>query len=105
MKNAIIYVAMLVGVATYNLWHFLPKGSFYIGNALFIFLLSLDVFMKERDSFVKFVLISLSINNLLDELMFDNTKLGVNELIAALIIIIIGLIRMKNDRQRANNTG
>lgn len=104
MKNIIIYVAILVSIATYNLWHYLPKGSFYIGNALFIFLLSLDIFMKERDSFVKFVLISLTLSNLLDEIMFDNTKMEINELITVFIIIIIGLIRIRHDRRRTNNT-
>ena len=38
---------------------------------------------------------SLSINNLLDEMFFDNTKLELNEILTALTIFIFAIIKKK----------
>lgn len=106
MKDKIIYVAILVGIVTYSFWEHFPKGSFYIGNALFIFALCLHIFISDKKSFIKFILFSLSINNLLDEIMFDNSILNTSELITCIVIVIIGIIRFRNnDRRRTDSTG
>lgn len=67
----ILYIAFFISILTYNLWVYYPKGTFYIGNALFIFFLCLYVYLKDKQSFITFVIFSLSISNLLDELFFD----------------------------------
>lgn len=53
------------------------------------------MFLTDRKSFIKFYLVSLAINNLLDEYIFDNTTIGYNEYIFALILPIIWLINNK----------
>lgn len=87
--KALIWVATIISVATYLFWSFLPKGSFYIGNALFVFILSLVIFIQNRNLFIIFFLLCIAGNNLLDELFFEPTKIGINEIIFALIIPII----------------
>ena len=95
----ILYIALLVSVITYSFWSFLSKGSFYIGNSLFIMLLCMYLFIQEKSSMIKFVLLSLAINNLLDELLFDNTQLGLNEILVGLSILIFAIIKRNNARQ------
>ncbi len=96
--KAVLYLALLIGILTYMFWEHLPKGSFYIGNALFIFLISLYLFYHERKSFIIFFIFGLSLNNLLDELYFDNTILGYNEILLILILPIIWFFKFrKND--------
>ena len=91
----ILYIATVVSLVTYLFWKYLPKGSFYIGNSIFIFLLCVYLFLNDKESVIKFILISLSINNLFDEMFFDNTKLELNEILTALTIFIFALIRKK----------
>ena len=85
MTVKLIWVATIISIATYLFWDYLPKGSFYIGNALFIFLLSLIIFIQNRNLFITFFLLCIAGNNLLDELFFEPTKIGINEIIFALI--------------------
>ena len=92
----ILYIATLVSLCTYLFWETMPKGSFYIGNSLFILLLCTYIFLIDKKSFVKFVLLSLSLNNLFDELFFSPRLLEVNELITGLGIIIFAIIKSKN---------
>ena len=98
MKN-FLYVATLSSILTYSFWSEFSKGFFYIGNAMTITLLCTYLFLTDKKSNVKFILFSFSLNNLLDELFFDNTKLQLNELLTVLAIIIILIIRIKNDRK------
>ena len=99
----ILYIAVLVSVITYSFWSYMPKGSFYIGNSLFIMLLCMYLFIQEKSSMIKFVLLSLAINNLLDELLFDNTQLGLNEILVGLSILIFAIIKRNNARQIQRN--
>jgi hypothetical protein len=91
----ILYIATVISLITYLFWSYMPKGSFYVGNAIFILLLCVYLFLNNKESVIKFVLMSLSINNLLDEVFFDNTKLELNEILTALTIFIFALIRKK----------
>lgn len=102
MKKSLLYIALIISLLTYNLWHFLPKGTFYVGNALFIMLLSFYLYLKEPKSFITFVIFTLSINNLLDEMFFGNTETHIHEIITAVIIVLIGLKKYYNDRKGTN---
>lgn len=90
-----LHIATLISLITYLFWNFLPIGSFYIGNALFISMLCMYIFSLDKKSFIKFVLFCLSLNNLFDELLFDNTILGYNELVILVIVPIIWLFKNK----------
>tara|TARA_R110000851_G_scaffold24775_4_gene71749 strand:+ start:3542 stop:3838 length:297 start_codon:yes stop_codon:yes gene_type:complete len=91
----ILYIATVISSITYLFWSYLPKGSFYIGNALFILLLCVYLFLNDKKSIIKFILLSLSLNNLLDEIFFDNTKLELNEILTALTIFIFAITKKK----------
>lgn len=92
--NNILKVAILVSLATYLFWDLMPKGSFFIGNAIFITLLAIYIYINKKN-FVTFVLISFAINNLYDELFGNSTELGVNEILTAIFIVIYGFIKYK----------
>lgn len=100
----ILYIATIVSLVTYLFWSELPKGSFYIGNGLFILLLCLYLFLKDKKSTIKFVLLSLSLNNFLDEIFFDNTKFGINEILVGFTVLIFAIIKYRYDTKRPNNT-
>jgi len=93
----ILYLALAVGIVNGLFWSELPKGSYYILNSFFVFLLCLFIYIKNRNSFINFVLVMLSFSTLLDELFFDNTIISVNELLIALSIPFIWVFRKKNE--------
>ena len=95
----LLRISILISILTYSFWNYFPKGVFYIGNGLFIALICAYIFFTDRKSNIKFILFSLSLNNLFDELFFDNMKLELNELLTVCAIIIILIIRIKNGRK------
>lgn len=102
IKNTLLYIALIVSILTYTFWHYLPKGFFYVGNAFFICIISFCLFRYTKNSFVSLVIFLLSINNLIDELFFDNTKISLNEYLTAFIIIVISLKIFFYDRKRTD---
>lgn len=85
----ILYIALLISVITYQIWEILPKGYWYYGNAIFVLLISLYLYLQEKKSFVKFVIVELSFANFINELFFDTSTLTFGE---ALLIVIVPLI-------------
>ena len=85
----VLYIATIISILTYSFWTYLPKGSFYYGNALFITLLCTYLFLTDKKSFIKFFLFELSLFNFVNELFLDPKVLSLTE---ALLIVIIPLI-------------
>lgn len=82
------------------LWSYLPFPVFYKGNGIFIFLLCYVVFIQNRELFISFFLLCISISNLLDEILFDPTKLQINEIVFAIIVPIIWYIKDKRNARK-----
>jgi hypothetical protein len=101
MTDKILKISILVSIITYALWKLVLDNLgihiFYIGNALFIFLLVLYIRQISKPSFLIFFLFCLALNNLLDELLFDNTKFGINEIIATVLIPIAYYLKSNNN--------
>ena len=99
MNKLILYIALVLSVVTYLLWELLPKGSFYIGNSLVIFLLCTYLFFNDKKSFVKFCFFQLSLSNLIQEICNSNTILEFSELLLILIVPFVWYVRnvLKND--------
>jgi hypothetical protein len=93
----ILYIALFISIITYSFWGLFPKGwnVFYIGNALFVFLLSFYIFIQNKESFITFVMFGFCLNNLLDELFFDPLNLQLNELLIAVAIPLVWLANNK----------
>lgn len=101
-KKLILYIGLIIGIATYLFWEDLRNIGFkvfYLGNAIFIFSLCFYLFLTETKSFIKYVLFCLSLNNLCDELFFDPTELGINEIFIALTVVIFAIIRNRNAKR------
>lgn len=96
----LLSISIIVSIITYIFWPLLPKGSFYMGNSLFILLICSFLFFEDKKNNVKFVLFALSVNNFLDEIIFDNTKLQVNELIFAFLVLLILIYRIRNGSRK-----
>ena len=95
-ETNILKLAIAVGIVTYSFWDLISNlgyDIYYIGNALFIFLLALYIKQVSKPSFLTFFLFCLALNNLLDELLFDNTKFGINEIIASVLLILVYYFR------------
>lgn len=90
-------MATFVSVVTYMFWGMLPKGSFYVGNALYIMLLCSYLYFQDRRSGVKFILFALSINNFADETLFNNATLDTTEIIVGASILIFTIIKKCHD--------
>lgn len=98
-----LYIATIVSLVTYLSWEFfkdeeVAKKVFFVGNALFIFLLCMALYI-QRKIFITFFLLCISFSNLLDESLFDNTILGLNELALIIVVPAIWLYRKRNDRE------
>jgi hypothetical protein len=89
-NKKILGIAVAVSIVTYLLWkpilNMFQIHTFYIGNAFFIFLLAMYIKRTTEPSFITFFLVCLATSNLIDELFFDNTKFGINEIIATIIL-------------------
>lgn len=85
----ILYIALAISVATFSFWDLFPKGSFYIGNAIVFFLIGLYLYLKNTNSFICFLFLAYSINNLCDELWFEPCVFGINEKVFALVTPLI----------------
>lgn len=79
----------------FSAYYGFPANLYYIGIALSIFLFHLFIFLNFRKYFVTFLLLALSVNKLLDEIIFDPTKLQLNELLFTFAIVIFGLYRQR----------
>jgi hypothetical protein len=98
-NNKLLKFIIIEAIIVYSTWGFFdePYASkiFYIGNALFIFLLCLYIRQISKPSFLTFFLFCGTLNNLLDEICFDPQKIGWNEYIASAIIIIVYFLKDK----------
>jgi len=97
-NNVILKIAVIICILTYTLWSFFNSfgiGFYYIGNALFIFLLALYIRQISKPSFIIFFLFCLALNNLLDEVLFNPLKIGWNEYLASAIIIVVYFLKDK----------
>jgi hypothetical protein len=104
-NNTILKIAIIESILTYTIWPLfddpLASKIFYVGNSLFIFLLALYIKQATKKSFLTFFLFCVTLNNLLDELLFDPQKIGYNEYIATAIIIVVYLLKDKDPKSDA----
>lgn len=118
-KIWLLWIVAILGVATFLFWKFLHDNlnpilsenygftvSFYHAPiSIVFFLLYLFIFVNFKRYFISFLLLGLSINNMLDELFFDPTKLQLNELVFTFGIISFGLFRQSLIRREHKRTG
>lgn len=98
----ILYIASILSVITYSLWEYIPIDYFfYYGNSLFIFLLCVYIFFSDKKSVIKFVLFSLSLNNLFDELTNRADRFYFSELLTGAFILFFAFYKnYYNGRKR-----
>jgi len=85
-NKLILYLALVFAVIA-DVVH----GFYYIGTALFFMLISLYIFLEDKFSFVKFVLLWLAAWNLFKELFLDPLHFSIKEIIIILIVILLRL--------------
>lgn len=99
VNKKLLIITLIIGILTYTFWSFVkdPLGTkiYFVGNALFIFLLALYIRQVTKKSFITFFLFCVTLNNLLDEILFDPQKIGLNEYIATALIIVVYFIKEK----------
>lgn len=110
-------ISSAIVILTYSLWSFIKKKYgitiFYPGIAFGFVgyaycICSLLKYIEEREYckklssmiFVSKIILIATINNLLDEIFFDPTKLGINEYLAFVILIIITYFNGRNGTRR-----
>jgi len=85
-RKLILYFALIFAVLADSL-----HGFYYIGTAFFFMLISLYIFIGDKFSFVKFVLLWLSVWNLFKELFLDPLHFTKTQMIIVLAVIIARL--------------
>lgn len=94
-ERAIYFAGFAVSVITYQVWGYLPKGTFYIGMAIAWFLVSLHDWLRTSDhiGFDKYSMLVMvaAIGNALDEFFFEPGIFGINDAVVT-VIVLIGLI-------------
>lgn len=105
MVKNLLNITAVISIVTYLFWNDIdPKYEnviFFTGNAITIALLCLIIFILKSELFISFFLLCISISNLFDELFFDPTKLGLNEIVLALILPIIWSLKMKINARKS----
>lgn len=106
-ERFIYFAGFIVCVITYQVWGYLPKGTFYIGMAISWLIVSLHDWLRtsDHDGFDKYSLLVMiaAIGNALDEFFFEPGIFGVNDAISA-TVIIIGLIHPSKRLKWPKNT-
>ena len=90
----ILWLAFLISMLAYNI---LTDGYFFTFNAIYVLGISFVLKRQNPKSFICYLIFCGAINNLVDELFFDNTKVGINEFFALICVPIIWYLR-KNER-------
>jgi len=85
-NKLILYLALVFAVLA-DMVH----GFYYIGTAFFFMLISLYIFLEDKFSFVKFVLLWMAVWNLFKELFLDPLHFSIKEMIIILVVIIARL--------------
>jgi hypothetical protein len=85
-NKLILYLSLIFAVLA-DMVH----GFYYIGTAVFFMLISLYIFIDDKFSFVKFVLLWLATWNLFKELFLDPLHFSILEMIIILLVIIARL--------------
>ena len=100
----ILYLALIVSIITYSFWGQIKEvfnfSIFYFGNALFITLICGYLYLADKKSFIKFLLLELSVANLIKELFLDPSVLTLGE--ALLIVFVPFIWYLKNNHGKHN---
>ncbi len=81
-------------------WSYFPKGTYYLMIAIILMLFSILAYKYNRNSFASFLLVSFSLNNLLDELFFNPLVIQLNEIIILILIPIIWYFKSRHECKR-----
>ena len=104
-SNKLLNFILVETVLVYSIWPLFdePIASkiFYIGIAFTQFLMALYIKQISKPQFITFFIFCVTLNNLLDELLFDPQKIGYNEYIATAIIIVVYLLKDKDPKSDA----
>ena len=92
-KKSIIWLALVVLFVTDTLWIYYDKKVYYIGFAIFIFLLSVYIKLVNKKSLVSFILLELCLWNLIKELFFNPKEIALSEVIFILFLPIIYFLK------------
>ena len=85
-NKIILYIALIFAVFS-DMVH----GFYYIGTAFFFMLISLYLFVNDKFSFIKFVLLWLSSFNLFKEIFLDPMHFTITQFIIIATVIAIRL--------------
>jgi len=85
-NKLILYLALVFAVIADAV-----HGFYYLGTGLFFMLISLYIFIGDKYSFIKFVLLWLSVWNVFKELFLDPLHFTAKEMVIILIVIIARL--------------
>lgn len=92
----LLVVGLIFCVLPYQLNDYFNTISEELANRLFFLLLalgyfftSLSIFLEDKKNGIKYILFSLTLNNLIDEIVNNNTKYLFIEFIVLVIIILL----------------
>lgn len=96
----LLYLAFIISLITWSFWTYIEDYTgvqiYHIGVAVFITLLTLNIYLIEKESFIKFLLFELSVTNLIKELFLDPGKLTLEEAMLIVYLPFIWYITRKN---------
>lgn len=88
-------VSLSMIVMSYSLWHYISPQIWYISIAFGLLMFTYVLNLFYSGCFFFRIMFELALNNLVDELFFNPTKVEINEYITALIIVIIEMKKYK----------
>ena len=95
----LLYVATVLILVNYLFWqqieNYLGFQVFEINTAIFIFAVCAYMFFTDKDSFIKYILFAISLNNMFDELTLKTDNLNISEILVGISILVFSLIKQK----------
>jgi hypothetical protein len=103
-NKILLWIATILVIVAYLFWEVIEEKTgyniYFVGIALFITILSYIIYRALKYT-ITFILFWLSIGNLVDELMFDNTALYATELVYLSLVLIVAFFYNKRRRNIA----
>lgn len=95
MKNTLktfVILSIILDVLVRNFGEKFPDHFYYKAEAIMMFSFA-ALFFHYKNNIFTFIIIGLTFNNLIDELLFNPLKLNLNEIIFSIIFIILSFYK------------
>jgi hypothetical protein len=93
LYKTILWIGFIIASFCFNFWDKYWFADFYIGNAVYVAILSFVLKKQNPKSFICYLIFCGAVNNLIDECFFKNDEIGINEYVAIACVLPVWYLK------------